>query len=197
VIDEITRRIECYVCVEDEGEGRRAAVLLPLYHRDGELHVVLTKRTDKVEKHKGEISFPGGVVDPTDVDKVFTALRESSEEIGLLPAHVRIVGRLDDQVTRTGFHITAIVGLIEPELTPYPWLPQPSEVAQVLEVPVSHLADPANAIEVPRQLSDGSLVLVPAFIYGEHTIWGATAKVLRNFLDVAYAAEDAAMERAR
>jgi 8-oxo-dGTP pyrophosphatase MutT (NUDIX family) len=196
VLDEITRRIECYACVEDEGEGRRAAVLLPLYNRDGELHVVLTKRTDKVEKHKGEISFPGGVVDATDVDKVFTALRESSEEIGLQPGHVRVVGRLDDQVTRTGFHITAIVGLIEEAQTPYPWLPQPSEVAQVLEVPLSHLADPANAIEVPRT-HDGELVLVPAFLYEEHTIWGATAKILRNFLDVAYADEAISLEQRR
>jgi hypothetical protein len=110
---------------------------------------------------------------------------------------VRVIGRLDDQVTRTGFHITAIVGVIESQAAPYPWLIQPSEVAQVLEVPVSHLADPANAIEVPRQLQDGGLVLVPAFVYGEHTIWGATAKILRNFLDVVYAPEVATMEPSR
>jgi 8-oxo-dGTP pyrophosphatase MutT (NUDIX family) len=187
VIEEIAKRIGSYVCVEDAVEGRRAAVLVPLYDRDGELHIVLTKRTDKVEKHKGEISFPGGVVDATDVDAVFTALRESREEIGLLPDHVRVVGRLDDVSTMTGFHITAIVGVIDPTLSPYAWLPQPSEVAEVLEVPLRHLADPANAIEVPRQ-RNGELVLSQGFLYREHTIWGATAKVLHNFLDVVYAA---------
>lgn len=196
VIDEITRRIEDYACVEDLGEGRRAAVLVPLYlHRD-ELHIVLTKRTDKVEKHKGEISFPGGVVDPTDLDCTYTALRESREEIGLMPEHVRVIGRLDDVTTRTGFHITAMVGVIDPSLSPYAWLPQPSEVAEVLEVPLSHIADPANAIEVPRQ-HEGQLVLSEGFLYRDHTIWGATAKMLRNFLQVVYAPEVVALEQRR
>jgi 8-oxo-dGTP pyrophosphatase MutT (NUDIX family) len=196
VIEEIARRIECYACVEDPGEGRRAAVLIPLYNRDGELHIVLTKRTDKVEKHKGEIAFPGGVVDPTDTDANFTALRESREEIGLMPEHVRIIGRLDDVTTMTGFHITAMVGVIDPGYSPYAWLPQPSEVAEILEVPLVHLADPANAIEVPRQ-RNGELVLSEGFLYGEHTIWGATARMLRNFLEVAYAPATLSLETRR
>lgn len=196
VIDEIARRIERYACVKDRGEGRRAAVLIPLYLHHDELHIVLTKRTDKVEKHKGEISFPGGVVDPTDHDVMFTALRESREEIGLMPDHVRIIGRLDDVTTRTGFHIAAMVGVIDPALSPYSWLPQPSEVAEVLEVPLTHIADPANAIEVPRQ-HEGRLVLSEGFLYGEHTIWGATAKMLRNLLEVVYAPEVIALEQRR
>jgi 8-oxo-dGTP pyrophosphatase MutT (NUDIX family) len=190
----ITSRIGCYTCVEDAGEGRRAAVLIPLYERDGELHLVLTRRTDRVEKHKGEICFPGGVVDPTDLDVTFTALRESHEEIGLMPEHVRVIGRLDDVTTMTGFHITAMVGIIDSALSPYAWLPQPSEVAEVLEVPLSHLADPANAIEVPRQ-RDGELVLSQGFVYNGHTIWGATARMLQNFLDVVYAPETVSLER--
>jgi hypothetical protein len=94
----------------------------------------------------------------------------------------------------TGFHITAMVGIIDPALSPYAWLPQPSEVAEVLEVPLGHLADPANAIEVPRQ-RDGELVLSQGFVYKEHTIWGATARMLQNFLDVVYAPEAVSLER--
>lgn len=185
MIDEIVRRLETYSCqLEDAGDGYRAAVLLPLYEANGELHVVLTKRTDKVEHHKGEISFPGGGVDATDTNMTFTALRESREEIGLLEDHVRIVGQLDDVVTRTGFHITAIVGVIDPAYSPYAWIPQPFEVAEVLEVPLSHLVDPAHSIEVPR-MANGQTVLVDAFKFDDHIIWGATARILRNFIEVA------------
>jgi 8-oxo-dGTP pyrophosphatase MutT (NUDIX family) len=194
VIDDIVQRLQAYSCrLEDAGLGRRAAVLVPLYEHDGELHIVLTRRTDIVDHHKGEISFPGGGVDPTDSDLTFTALRESREEIGLLADHVRIVGQLDDTVTRTGFHISAIVGVIDPAYSPYAWIPQPFEVAEVLIVPLSHLADPANAIEVPRSLN-GSIVLSEGFLFGEHTIWGATARILRNFLDVCLDAAPATVE---
>ena len=194
MIDEIIRRLEAYSCkLEDAGKARRAAVLVPLYEAGGELHVILTKRTDKLGHHKGEISFPGGGVDATDSDLTFTALRESREEIGLLSDHVRIVGQLDDTVTRSGFHIAAIVGVIDPRYSPYTWLPQPFEVAEVLEVPLSHLADPANAIEVPRSL-DGNIVLSEGFLYRDHTIWGATARILRNFLDVCMDVSPATLE---
>ena len=194
VIDEIVRRLQAYSCrLEDAGKDRRAAVLVPLYEANGDLHIILTKRTDKVDHHKGEISFPGGGVDATDGDLTFTALRESREEIGLLSEHVRIVGQLDDTVTRTGFHISAIVGVIDPRYSPYTWLPQPFEVAEVLEVPVSHLADPRNAIEVPRNFN-GDLVLTEGFLFRDHTIWGATARILKNFLDVCYGAAPATLE---
>ena len=194
VIEDIARRLETYSCREEEcGNNVRAAVLMPLYERDGELHVVLMKRTERVAHHRGEISFPGGGVDEADADVVGTALREAEEEIGLLPEHVRIIGKLDDAVTRTGFHITAIVGAIEPSKSPYHWTMQPAEVAEVLEVPLSHLMDAANVIEVPRMLN-GEVVLTEGFQFGEHTVWGATARILRNFLDVVYDQKPAAVE---
>lgn len=171
----------------EAGARPLAAVLIPLYQHRGELHVVLTKRTDKVEHHKGEISFPGGAMDPTDSDLVFTALRESYEEIGLLPEHVQTIGRVDDIVTVSRFHVSAFIGHIDPAHSPYAWQPQPSEVAEVLEVPLSHLADHSNLIEVPR-MRDGEIVISEGFLYREHTIWGATARMLRNFLDVALGA---------
>lgn len=186
MIDDIIRRLQAYTYqVEDVGGGHQAAVLVPLYEHRGQLHVVLTKRTDKVEHHKGEISFPGGGMDPSDPDLVYTALRESREEIGLAEDHVRIIGRLDDTVTRTGFHIAAVVGAIDPRRAPYGWAPQPFEVQEVLEVPLAHLADPTNAIEVPRMLG-GQIILTEGFQFRDHTIWGATARILRNLLEVAF-----------
>jgi 8-oxo-dGTP pyrophosphatase MutT (NUDIX family) len=197
VIDDIVRRIEAYACHEEDcGENMRAAVLMPLYERDGDLHVVLMKRTDKVAHHRGEISFPGGGVDDTDADLIFTALREAREEIGLASEHVRIIGKLDDEVTRTGFHISAIVGVIDPASSPYTWSLQPSEVAEVLEVPLAHLLDKANVIEVPRS-ANGSIVLSEGFQFREHTIWGATARILRNFLSVVYESESLVVEPRR
>src|SRR5690606_4351587 len=166
-----------------ERGGKRAAVLVPLYtHRD-ELHVVFTKRTDRVQSHKGEISFPGGARDPMDPDLVHTALRESEEEIGLRREHIEVVGQLDDVITISDYHVSVYVGALHSHPSPYVWLPQEEEVAEVLEVPLTHLRDESNMIEVPRQ-RDGALTLMEGWVWGEHIIWGATARMLRNFLDV-------------
>jgi 8-oxo-dGTP pyrophosphatase MutT (NUDIX family) len=146
--------------------------------------VVLTKRTDRVETHKGEIAFPGGSVEAGDRDLTFTALRESHEEIGLQPSDVSVLGQVDEIVTVSAFHVTPFVGAIDSSLAPYNWRHQESEVAEVLEVPIRHLLDPANFVELPRQ-RDGRMVLQPAFLVRDHVIWGATYRILRNFLDVA------------
>jgi len=184
VIDEIRGRLERYRPNELQGDGRaRAAVLIPLYVKQQSLHVVLTKRTDRVQSHRGEISFPGGAMDATDVDLRVTALRESNEEIGLRPDDVEIIGRMDDIVTISNYHVTAYVGHIDPALSPYLWRLQEREVAEVLEVPLPHLLDAANVIEVPR-LRNGELVVLEGFRFGEHVIWGATGRMLRNFLDI-------------
>ena len=189
---QISRRLAEYHPREVDSAGRaRAAVLIPLYQRQGEFHVVLTKRTDRVQTHKGEISFPGGAMDATDRDLKTTALRESDEEIGLHREHVEIVGRVDDIITISDFHVTVFVGAIEAAASPYLWRPHEVEVAEVLEVPLTHLLDRRNLIEVPR-LRDGRLVLQEGFGFGEHLIWGATARMLRNFLDVAVDAVDPA-----
>jgi 8-oxo-dGTP pyrophosphatase MutT (NUDIX family) len=185
MIEEIRRRLREYQPEELPGEGRpKAAVLVPLYEKDGQLHVVLTKRTDRVETHKGEICFPGGAFEAHDPDLAATALRESEEEIGLEPGHVRVIGRLDDIVTVSSFHVSPYVGEIDAGTSPYRWRPQSTEVAEILEVPLPHLLDNANLVEVPR-LREGQVTLMEGFAFGEHVVWGATARMLRNFLDVA------------
>jgi 8-oxo-dGTP pyrophosphatase MutT (NUDIX family) len=184
MLDEIRRRLAAYEPRQAAvGERPQAAVLLPLYAQRGELHVVLTKRTEAVKSHKGEISFPGGSLEAVDRDLVATALRESDEEIGLRPADVEVIGRLDDMVMVSRFHVTAYVGMIA-AAAPYAWQPQVAEVAAVIEVPLCHLLDPANRTRVPRQ-REGEVVYLDAFRYGEHLIWGATARILRNFIEVA------------
>jgi 8-oxo-dGTP pyrophosphatase MutT (NUDIX family) len=195
VIEEIRRRLAAYSPHELANEGRaRAAVLVPIYDLHGELHIIFTKRTDTVHSHKGEVSFPGGAMEATDPDLRYTALRESMEEIGLQPSHVTVTGKLDDIVTISDFHVTPYVGEVDPALAPYAWNPHEVEVAEILEVPLSHLLDAANYVEVPRQ-REGELVMQPGVKFGEHIIWGATWRMLRNFLDVALVGDGQVVER--
>jgi 8-oxo-dGTP pyrophosphatase MutT (NUDIX family) len=178
----------------DPAGAPRAAVLVPLYtHRD-ELHVIFTKRTDHVQHHRGEISFPGGAMDPEDTDLVATALREADEEIGLISNHIQVIGQLDDIVTISRFHVSVYVGELDATYSPYPWRPQLMEVAEVLEVPLTHLLDEANLVEVPRQ-REGQLVIMEGFKFNDHIIWGATGRMLRNFLDVATATDTLSANR--
>jgi len=198
VIEAIARQLAAYepVCVEHV--GARAAVLVPLYECDGELRVVLTKRSDSVGNHKGEIAFPGGGVEECDLDCAATALREAQEEIGLLGSDVRIIGRLDDVITISDYHVTAYVGVIDPVRAPYAWLPQVDEVAEVLEVPVAHLLDASNLIEFPVE-RNGVQVMREGYRFGEHVIWGATGRMLKNFLEAALpdAKSDSSFDRLR
>jgi 8-oxo-dGTP pyrophosphatase MutT (NUDIX family) len=187
VIRDIRARLSAYSAATFEPDGHPlAAVLVPLYTHQDDLHVVFTKRTDRVQHHRGEISFPGGAMEPEDLDLITTALREAEEEIGLSRDHIEVIGRLDDIVTISSFHVAVYVGEIDPQRSPYSWLPHEHEVAEVLEVPLHHLLDEANLVEVPRQ-RDGQLVIMEGFRFGEHIIWGATGRMLRNFLDVAVA----------
>ena len=184
VLDEIRSRLATYQPKTFDPNGApRAAVLVPLYTHQDDLHVVFTKRTDLVQHHRGEISFPGGAMDPEDADLVVTALREAEEEIGLSRDHIEVIGQLDDIVTISNFHVSVYVGEIDAQYSPYAWLPHAHEVAEVLEVPLDHLLDESNLVEVPRQ-RDGQLVIMQGFRFGEHIIWGATGRMLRNFLDV-------------
>jgi 8-oxo-dGTP pyrophosphatase MutT (NUDIX family) len=196
VIDDIRARLSAYAPNLVPAEDRPlAAVLIPIYRLDDEYHIILTKRTDRVEHHKGEISFPGGARDPEDLDLMATALRESHEEIGLHPQHVDVIGRVDDFITVSQFHVTPYVGLIDPGASPYRWLPQEREVAEILEVPVRHLTNPASLVRETRVLSDGRAATMDSYQWREHLVWGATARMLKNFLDVAVvslAAETAA-----
>ena len=157
-----------------------AAVLLALYHMDGGFHVVLQKRSQKVEHHKGEISFPGGMVDPTDESLLHTALREAREEMGIAPDDVDVLGRLDDTPTITGFMISAYVGVLP---SPYRFAPANDEVAETLFVPVARLLDP-RARRSEARLVGNSIRTMPVFAHRGHVIFGATARILDQFLRV-------------
>ena len=157
-----------------------AAVMILLYPKDGEYCVLLNKRSQEVEHHKGEISFPGGARDPEDRDFLDTALRETEEEMGVSRSDITVLGRLDDIVTRTNFGVKVYVGTIP---YPYPFDPSPIEIAEVLEVPVSSLVDPANFRHETR-LADGQAVYARSYAYNEHLVFGATAKILDQFLEV-------------
>ena len=157
-----------------------AAVLVPLFQKDGNCHLLFTKRSEEVKYHKGEISFPGGVVDEEDSELISTALREADEEIGLKESDVQIIGVLDDIVTITEFIVTPIVGLFP---YPYPFKISEAEIAELIEVPLASLLDEDCFSE--REILRGSRKeVVYAYQYGKHTIWGATARILKQFLDL-------------
>ncbi|MBI2855643.1 MAG: CoA pyrophosphatase [Chloroflexi bacterium] len=155
-----------------------AGVLILLYPRDGNLCVLLNKRTDRVEHHKGEISFPGGAQDPGDATILDTALRETHEEMGIDPRDVDVICRLDQVSTRTGFAITPFVGVIP---SAYHFNVSRVEVAEVLQVPLSALLDPANRLQEMR-VGDNGLSRQYSYVFGEHLIWGATARMLTQLL---------------
>jgi len=157
-----------------------AAVLVPLFKKDGDCHLLFTKRSEEVKYHKGEISFPGGVVDEEDSELISTALREAFEEIGLKESDVQIVGVLDDIVTITEFIVTPIVGLFP---YPYPFKVSEVEIAELIEVPLLHLLDENCFGEMEITRGDRKEI-VYAYQYGRHTIWGATARILKQFLDL-------------
>ena len=163
-----------------------AGVMLILYPSNGDHCVLLNKRTDKVEHHKGEISFPGGSKDPGDETILDTALRETHEEMGIRPEDVELLGALDDVPTSTRFLISTHVGTIR---YPYEFSPSEAEVADVLEVPISTLMD-KDSIRDELRIVDGQLVTSPTFAYDGHLIYGATARVLRRFLELLNAAPE-------
>lgn len=189
-IDTVRERIRrhSYRAITADENDIRAAVLMPLYQCAGELHVVLTKRTTLMSMQQGHVCFPGGRRDTGDRDLLATALRESSEEIGLEPRDVEIFGRIDDFSTRNGeILIAGFVGLIDPAAAPYRWRPAEREVAEVLEVPVRHLLDARNwEIGEPRELN-GRLWPNETLLFRGHRVFGATARSLRNLLDLAFA----------
>ena len=157
-------------------KGRRAAVLVPLFVRDGGLWTVFTRRTDFVEHHRGQISFPGGAEEPGDATLYHTALRESEEELGIRPSHALPLGRLSPIETVTNFYVEPFVAALP---SPYEWKPQESEIAEVIESPLAELMRP-DALE--KRKFEGRDEPVLFYRYGDHTVWGATARILSELL---------------
>jgi 8-oxo-dGTP pyrophosphatase MutT (NUDIX family) len=157
-----------------------AAVLVPLVDHPTGLTVLLTQRAAHLADHAGQISFPGGRIEPSDEHPVAAALREAEEEVGLPASHVDIVGRLDTYVTGTGFEVIPIVALVR---LPYPLRPDPFEVAEAFEVPLDFLIDPRNLQRGSREWQ-GTIRYFFALPYENRYIWGATAGMLVNLAEV-------------
>lgn len=164
-----------------------AAVLVPLFEKEGSCHILFTKRTEQVKHHKGQISFPGGVFDDEDSDLKRTALREVFEEIGLEEKDVQILGILDDIVTTSEFIVTPFVGIFP---YPYPFQTSHIEIAELIEVPLAPLLDP-NCFGEKEILDSGLRRIVESYQYQHHNIWGATARILKQFLDLIASPESA------
>ncbi|MDP4300954.1 NUDIX hydrolase [Leptothrix discophora] len=170
-------------------EPSHAAVLVPLVDRPDGLHVLLTRRTDHLKDHAGQISFPGGRTEPGEHDAAITALREAEEEVGLRAEHVELIGRMPVYRTVTSFIVTPVVALVHP---PFELRIDPQEVAEAFEVPLAFLMTPAHhrrhrheADGISRQFLSMPWLrtdpLDPQAPPREYFIWGATAAMLRNF----------------
>ena len=160
---------------------RESAVLVPLFLREGAPYALFTKRPTTLRQHAGQISFPGGSRDPEDASPLHTALRETREELGLPETHVEVLGMLDEIPTLTGFRIVPFVGAIPPD---FAYVPSEAEVSEVIEVPLSHLMNPGFRRKERRKWNDREYDLY-FYDYGEHIIWGATAHILTDLLQLA------------
>ena len=160
-----------------------SAVLVPIYEMNGDWHIVLTKRSEDVEYHKGQVSFPGGAYDREDDNLETTALREAFEETGIHPEDVEILGMLDDQATlSSNFIITPFVGAIP---YPYEFIVNRKEVEELVEASVSSLMAPASySPQTPD--SNGKLHDWGQYHYGRHNVTGITARILKQLLDLVY-----------
>lgn len=162
------------------GSRRDAAVLVLLHQVGGDEHVLLQVRTSTVQHHRGEISFPGGRRDTSDVTLLDTALRETYEEIGVPPSIVEVFGALDDTETRvSNYRVRPFVGAVAPGFDAF--LHAEREVSDLLRVPLALLIDSGSHVWKAAD-HDGATVAMPAYQFGEHIIWGATARVLSQLL---------------
>lgn len=166
-------------------ELRHAAVFMPLVQRSGGVNVIFTRRAAHLADHAGQISFPGGCIEPSDKDDIAAALRETNEEIGISQEYIELMGTHPSLITTTRFRMRPVVGALRPGFT---IAPDPAEVAEVFEVPLAVLMDP----------SQHRLHLAPfpgadrhyfSMTWQSHFIWGATATLVRNFYHFLAAAE--------
>ncbi len=164
----------------DGAELTPAAVMVLLYPKDGEYCILLNKRSEQVEHHKGEISFPGGARDPEDRDSLETALRETEEEMGIKRDDITVLGEMDEVATRSQFRVQVFAGTIE---YPYKFSPSAIEIAEVIEFPVPALMDPANR-RVETRWESGEPVNSYSYVHEEHVVFGVTAKILQRCIEL-------------
>ena len=159
---------------------KEASVLIPLFSRAGVPQILFTKRTESLRNHAGQISFPGGARDESDSTPLHAALRETQEEVGIPAAQVAVLGLLDEIPTITQFRVLPFVGVIPSD---FAYVANPGEIEEIIEVPIAHLLKP----EVHRMQMwavSGREREIHFYDYGHHVIWGATARMLRNLLQI-------------
>ena len=161
---------------------KKAAVLIPLFFKNGETQLLFTQRTWKVETHKGQISFPGGMVDDTDSSLQETALRETWEEMGIKSSDVNVLGKTDKFLTNTNFMVTPYVGYFP---YPYEYIINSDEIDRVIEIPLSHLIKP-EIFEIKPWVRDGIKWNIHYYNYNGDIIWGVTGFLLSNFLSIVF-----------
>ena len=162
-----------------KGELRSAAVLVPLFLRDGQPWVLFTRRTEHLKNHGGEISFPGGGAESQDVDFWQTALRETEEEVGIRVADVNRLGQLDDFYSVYGYRVKVCVGSYRDN---YPYQSDSYEIAELIELPLERLCDPAIYHQEDWQ-HKGRMFPVDFYQLDGHNIWGMTAAILKQLLE--------------
>jgi 8-oxo-dGTP pyrophosphatase MutT (NUDIX family) len=161
-------------------ELREAAVLAPMFERSGEVWMLFTRRPMTLKTHAGQISFPGGGRDDTDPTPLHTALRETHEELGIPPSAVDVLGMLDELPTITRYRVAPFVGVIPGEFV---YVPSAEEIEEIIEVPLRKLMDPAS-VRTETWRVDEQDRDVYFYDYGPHTIWGATARMLKGLLEI-------------
>jgi 8-oxo-dGTP pyrophosphatase MutT (NUDIX family) len=180
MLTDIREKLKRYAPKTIEGPNTICAgVMIPIFEKEGTPYILLTKRTDTVRLHKGEVSFPGGMCEEEDDGTMGTALRECCEEIGVVRKDIEIVGRLDDMYTLTGFVITPYAGIIP---YPYTFRINPIEVAYLICLPLSRLME-ANPLR-ERAEYEGDFQMVPSIYYNGDRIWGATCRILLQFRQI-------------
>ena len=167
-----------------------AAVMVLLYPKDGEYCVLLNKRSQEVEHHKGEISFPGGATDPEDRDPLDTALRETEEEMGIRRDDIDVLGEMDEVATRSRFRVRVFAGTLreaqgvrQAQGHPYEFRPSAGEIAEIVEFPVKALRDPAS-LRIETHWQEGAFSTVYSYAHDKHLVFGATARILQQFLQL-------------
>lgn len=161
---------------------KEAAVIIPIFFKNNEAHLLFTKRTETVEHHKGQISFPGGMLDPDDRDLKETALRETWEEMGIKQEDLHVLGQTDRFLTNTHFLVTPFVAYFS---YPYKYKINPDEIDTVLEVPLSHLLNP-HVFREEKWKRDGIVWDLHFYDYQDESIWGVTGFLLSNFLSIVF-----------